>query len=831
MDGSDDYFFDDIVLDDTTLAVLDSEERKYLSQAVPPPAKRQKTDTGWKPVVRPGHANAVANDNEDLPEISVGGDGSYTVRSASRSTVLWNTHVIPLPPQRVPVASDATPHHSHPQQPLRPRGTFHPTIAHMRVPQAHDSQQVAAPEITQDQIEELRKKLQELQKENENYQKELKGATDAKLAKQGEVSILRKGMEKVAQDHAEQIAKLKQAKEEAEAKQIALQKEMNAEMERLKTQFIFKQHELDGSSRKPPLSVRSKRVSKDFFSTPIAVSTQVDGWNRTELPEHTPLPAGIARRSPSNVHDRGTPEKLKKPAKLLGFQNSFIDVTPVRAVRSRPKVDERMVFPTSPIPFPPQINDVTMNDFNDFNDDPIRLEPFAPSDETEDIGKVERFNWKAELTRIILMHSFTPNTSPTLKFLAGLTSPPESREVYSNAVTRILELVASTAQQNDYETSLSGVCRYLTVLAKTLVGTDLVGRLPVSIDALAALLNMLRSLSCSLPMFASFLLAQSSENGDDLDMLEILRGIICEHLNSAKVAHTCPALGNETVGLLESLCWDVKDSLIQRLKIICETEVLMTLLDGSQPPSLFWRATRLLVHVATSLLTKEDPKLSHDLLSSSETIHTLDRDKTKDITRLPHIERLCSYLIDASRKGSEAAEAKSHILTFFGILSVAHADVHAALVGCQALIPSLVAFSTQLTTLVWEDYESFLTDSDTTLRTIRTLNQTLFLLHHLVFGLESTFNLRHRLHYAPSRTFNGITHMFIVTFGRLSSADPPEWLDSAEKLELESMSDMAQDLLDLVIDGPEGDSIWAAYQADSGDPDTDEEDMEAKLMG
>jgi hypothetical protein len=37
-----------------------------------------------------------------------------------------------------------------------------------------------------------------------------------------------------------QVATLKLAKEESEAKQIALQKEMKAEMERLKTQFIFK---------------------------------------------------------------------------------------------------------------------------------------------------------------------------------------------------------------------------------------------------------------------------------------------------------------------------------------------------------------------------------------------------------------------------------------------------------------------------------------------------------------------------------------------------------------------------------------------------------------
>jgi hypothetical protein len=147
---------------------------------------------------------------------------------------------------------------------------------------------------------------------------------------------------------------------------------------------------------------------------------------------------------------------------------------------------------------------------------------------------------------------------------------------------------------------------------------------------------------------------------------------------------------------------------------------------------------------------------------------------------------------------------KTQILTFFGILSLAHADIHATLVGCQALIPSLVAFLTQMTTLLWEGDEFFMTSSEAIARfvfevsavysdlnpnrTVRTLNQTLFLLHHLVFSLEPNFNLRHRLHCAPSRTFNGITHMSIVTFGRLSCADPPEWIDPAQKVELEAMS-------------------------------------------
>lgn len=44
----------------------------------------------------------------------------------------------------------------------------------------------------------------------------------------------------VAQDHATQLSKLKAAREEAEAKQVRMQKETREDVERLKTQYIFK---------------------------------------------------------------------------------------------------------------------------------------------------------------------------------------------------------------------------------------------------------------------------------------------------------------------------------------------------------------------------------------------------------------------------------------------------------------------------------------------------------------------------------------------------------------------------------------------------------------
>lgn len=105
---SDDFLFDDdIVLDAAALAVLDAEESKYFNsvanvqsnprpaptQPTPPPPKRQRTDDdgGWKhPATGIGNGSgklALRNQKrsdsfyEDLPDISLAGDGIYGVYS------------------------------------------------------------------------------------------------------------------------------------------------------------------------------------------------------------------------------------------------------------------------------------------------------------------------------------------------------------------------------------------------------------------------------------------------------------------------------------------------------------------------------------------------------------------------------------------------------------------------------------------------------------------------------------------------------------------------------------------------------------------------------
>lgn len=81
MDDFDSYFTDDIVLDEQTLAVLDKEERKYLTQnkdiTQAPPAKKLKTDSGWRAIP------ASSRFTDDLPEINLQVDGSYGVQDTS----------------------------------------------------------------------------------------------------------------------------------------------------------------------------------------------------------------------------------------------------------------------------------------------------------------------------------------------------------------------------------------------------------------------------------------------------------------------------------------------------------------------------------------------------------------------------------------------------------------------------------------------------------------------------------------------------------------------------------------------------------------------------
>ena len=163
MDGSDDYLFDDFVLDEQILAALDQAEKTYQdtlpkpgSRLSEPVNKRHKTDTGWTAGL--GATNGLdTNDFDDLPEISVLEDGSYSIRSTTKP----NSESLPRPKAREVHTISMPPVGSSSSRPINPK----PLISHHR-PAIHSKAAV--------QVQGAVNKPNERPSELENELKELK---------------------------------------------------------------------------------------------------------------------------------------------------------------------------------------------------------------------------------------------------------------------------------------------------------------------------------------------------------------------------------------------------------------------------------------------------------------------------------------------------------------------------------------------------------------------------------------------------------------------------------------------------------------------------------
>jgi hypothetical protein len=110
-------------------------------------------------------------------------------------------------------------------------------------------------------------------------------------------------------------------------------------------------------------------------------------------------------------------------------------------------------------------------------------------------------------------------------------------------------------------------------------------------------------------------------------------------------------------------------------------------------------------------------------------------------------------------------------------------------------------------------------------RTVAGIVRCLLLLHYVIFRApRGPTSLRARLQAAPPRHFNGIGHQFIVALGRLSFAEPPDEVSASDRMLLEQLADPARDVMDLVVAGPESESVWSLFQEEEsrgGDQDQD----------
>ncbi|PSR73927.1 hypothetical protein PHLCEN_2v10285 [Hermanssonia centrifuga] len=445
MDNSDDdYFNDDLILDDNALAALDAAESQYAatqkrhasSTSIAPVAKRQKAfHERTPPQPLPAlQRNISLNDFEDLPDIFVQGDGSYEITPAVRTfgvptpaprtqprTGDFEAPLSRTPPGNKPVSYPVRPppvpappvvgpsnHRQQSQPSRRVSGTQQKVhVNHQtnppptrRVTQPHHefgsqssrpSQSEGSSNATlKNTISILQAQVEDLKKEQAKMTEALKAAEQARLAKQGEVTILRANIEKVcivardwdcsrltqkdgqtAESHVSEVLRLQAAKEVSEAMRVHLQKEQKEEIERLKTQYKFKvsiyvgmrrfvelialtafqQLEMETAARKPPWSVQGKRISRDINMTPMKAPSQMREWNSRGGPHNgvqTPRRPqfGVIDSPVTQRSRRQPPTPAERTPPLPGFYNSFASTpskAPLLRVKSKGKGKEREI--------------------------------------------------------------------------------------------------------------------------------------------------------------------------------------------------------------------------------------------------------------------------------------------------------------------------------------------------------------------------------------------------------------------------------------------------------------------------------------------------------
>ncbi|KIJ67886.1 hypothetical protein HYDPIDRAFT_165675 [Hydnomerulius pinastri MD-312] len=925
MYDSDDYFSDDLVLDDQTLAVLDEEESKFkrstssqqTQEDIGPPTKRQKTASTWQPS-RALRRSDTLDDTEDLPDISIQNDGTYGLQDKQRPTPRPSSQVqvVSGPPALTQAGPGPTSTSSsrgsvppsrgrsvmslarviHPRPPRPPPSTrtapaSRPPVSSQGIvrsqlaPQPRVAQGALSPSsdahvaALHQQMEELRKKNEKMQADLQKSQAELESALNAKFAKDGEVTNLRKRIEKTVQDHSVQLAKLKTAKEEADAKQLLLQKQYEADRERLKTEFTFRQHELETTMRKPPGSVRPKKTAQGVPPTPVPVPSQIRAWGQSNAGPSRPHPESPRRprfgvipeferpRRSAPTETRNLPSGFQagppRSQAVVGDKGKGKAIPAISAspIRSQANVPGRHSQHAPPSP-PPSSPDRQASSSQSFQQDVfaaqmdggVGMDDFAPpidvdvpndvdmADETnvaftpstveDEIEEGVLPNWNIVLHRTILMHALEGSKASTLQLLMCASLADEGQvESYGSALTRILDTLASILNHPDRDFGQLArlVCHAFCEMANLLAVNGL-------LPPLTALLGLLTNLSYSLPSFHTPLLSlHVSEHDETPQLLSTLCGIIRDRLQ--RLDGTCEgdepglcSLGKKTLALLEALSWNTPWDLENVLSAIpLSPSILTTLLGAARPQWFLVDSTRLLLWLSTRRI------LFRPLLSFAEPEQAGNDGKPPDFTHLPQIDLLCKLLTDVDRTGPEADELKSNIIMIFGMLSNAHPDAYTLLIESQELIPSLVLYVFHLVTPIWEEDSAHSEDAQAISRTISMVIHTTLLLHHLVVGEESTLSLRDRLYRAPMKTYHGLIHFFILTFGRLSFADSPNWLDAKDKQRLEQVADLSRALLELVVEGPEIESIWGTYQDEVEDVnevamEVDDEEAEARKL-
>ncbi|KIJ50505.1 hypothetical protein M422DRAFT_44310 [Sphaerobolus stellatus SS14] len=934
MDSDDDYFDDTLVLDDKALASIQATEQRFvtsMTQVQPPRptstiARRSPEFRNGPPLQKKlkishdiygSNAPSFAQPSSRRPalhqmdtadfdfDIRCGPDGNYIMGTPATTNTTSNASIMSA---FAPSTSTAIP-----RRPLVRRATATPITEEINSPNAsqkrtmlieralaetsHDykrsksvipQENVAVPKPAvvpsdiQEEMAALRAQLAELGAANANIQKALQEAQDAQLVKGGEVAILRQTIEKSKKEHAETLAKARADMLAHEKIKAELQAKLKEETERLATRLVFKQHELETSSRKPTWgSVRARRIRdmpppSSMAETPSRVlASQITSSSKRKLHQFYPAkgkapevraedmeaqlssPTGDRR---SRV--RGDNANLKNPS-FKGFHNAFDDSRAVMPspTRKKGRIDSDSHRNSDPFYGPSQADetgDIVMQtprvdkgkareiytDIAENVDSHERSPDKAAMDVDVNNGGISEFqeanrmeeeeeffegiDWREELRRLVFSHITPSQEVLTLHMLFSTDLPPETtpeeKKAYITACRLILELCGTKLDHFPDNGTLLPEDEVVMMVSNAFVTMSALLAKHSCLQSLSATLDLLTVLTLHFPAFAETWVATpaygsnipSYPNGPS-SLLPVLSDIVRSHVQLPKVDSDANSeelrrrLATRVLHLLQAICWHVNDVSIRSLSEICRPNVMDVLLDPNQFPELTIDTLQFLLFLASNDGTFQF--LVYPESINAEQGHGEPMLLSDDCSRMPLIDKLCHFLVSDS--GDRSYEIRQLVLTILELLCESNSESKAILLESSSLAPSIVVCITQSTQAIWEEELPVPTgkSADIAFRTIEQLYMGVKLLHKIVFQLGLAPMLSRKLVDAARLPgpFNGLTHMFIVTFGRLSWAQAPDELPDDCKALCNNLVDLAMEIIETVVAGPECDSLWAVW--------------------
>ncbi|KAG8904606.1 hypothetical protein FRB99_001478 [Tulasnella sp. 403] len=713
------------------------------------------------------------------------------------------------------------------------------------------------------EMTELKDQLAKLRMETESLKESLKQAERSRLLKEGEASNIRRLMDQQAQTHANDLERIKTERDTKIATALKAQETLQATIDGLKTQLMFKQHETDLSSAKWNVGGSTKKKGHPQMSqlhvaqTPRRAGASLFTADRLVTPRRgltatpqrpQPSPKRSDRvRSPGKGHDAGRSKggrSENKPVPQLqfaSFQNSFAKGTSPVKRRGGGRLRDIPSSPTK-VPGTPDTRPILVVDrppqsslpeivIGDLGPEDVIATQDRPTAPTETPTEPWRPNYKKHLHSLLFSHvpvdmerrpkrdaELTLQTLLSTSFPS--TTPDTTISSYRRGCSLILSTFGSHVREDDWVATVHDVAAGLVMCFAALASQDM-------FSVLTPVLQLIDSLIILIPQFDTQFLPSSPDN-DVPSLLSTFATIIRTNFAPPpsnlkdKTPEPPPewdpiktSLASGILNAVESLTWSLashseSSSSVPKLATFLTPDCLNHLIDPAQPAWFLKGSLRLL------LVTSAHESLHKPLLCFSS--GNLSPPKEEDLATNVVLQKLSGYLMTPHRWWDDAdvLSMSRYILAFFMTISEVHEDGMKTVLQSLWVIPSLVSYLMRHSARVFEDDDTLLGGSEEVqMSVIRAIYPALHLLWSLVKPWDPVVNLRVKIIEAAARYpqhFNGLHHLFILALGRLSFADPPDWLPKPGKDSLVKMGEMARDLLDTVVEGPESDTIWEAYQ-------------------